>query len=240
MTQRLLLKRKILLIVILLILMPIIWIYSSREPNYAEIHQLYNKVINPAGSVVSYGFNARSFRRFLRKPSLNLAGSLCYSFFEYTTSPDIIYNVYTDGFNKDNRLSGIYSGRVASWSLEGWFLRYMTDTTNFQQILSERGIHEHIESVQMIEHSLSYLQTLLIGQNRKMCIWVHTENSDYFLEYNYYLQYLINDSPDECFSYDFYDLDGYRAKYGGLWTKLYSLISGNRVNEYNPGAFSSH
>jgi hypothetical protein len=78
----------------------------------------------------------------------------------------------------------------------------------------EHGIEEEILSYVTIAHYyLDYNEGELAdpGTGPKMCIWIHTDTGDYFLEDN---PYLAEDPLDTNFTYDFYNLARYAKKYG--------------------------
>lgn len=163
------------------------------------------------GDVIAYTLSKKDFQEFLRKPSMDASSG----FAVYRKSMDRegyieveIFNV--NGNAKYEAVSGYL--RIGSWPVYTEFIDFMDDVDNFKQILSKRGIYEEILSYVIIEHiTYEAKENELIppGTYPTMCIWIHTDAGDYFLEHK-----ANGDILDTDFTYDFYDLIGYSKKYG--------------------------
>lgn len=173
------------------------------------------------GEVVGYYLDKGDFREFLQKPSVELLFSKQINWGVYNKIPHkegyIQQRIFaTDKIGPvhyDEAKSGLF--RIASWPVYTEFIDFMNDADSFKQILLERGIDEEIVYYTIITHRYSdppNTEPVPPGtQYNKMCIWIHTDFGDYFLEDN---PYLAEDPNDPAFTYDFHDLAGYSKKYG--------------------------
>ena len=65
--------------------------------------------------------------------------------------------------------------------------------------------------IEYYTYELMPWQSPMPGDGPEMCIWIHTDAGDYFLEHNAYL----SDNPlVKEFPYDFFNLKEFARKYG--------------------------
>ena len=113
---------------------------------------------------------------------------------------------------KGSTKSGLY--RIGSWPVYTEFIDFICNNEKLEYVLLDHSIKANIESVTLFTHGINIVSdnqsaVAAPGTYPKMCVWLHTDNGDYFLEHNHYLA----DGPlDVNFTYDFYDLVSYREK----------------------------
>ena len=107
--------------------------------------------------------------------------------------------------------SGIY--RVGSWPIYTEFIDFMNNSEVFEQILIENGVESKLLERTIFTHGAYNTSSgsNLSGIYPKMCIWLHTDNGDYFLEDN---PYLAENVLDTNYTYSFFDASGYMDKVG--------------------------
>ena len=89
----------------------------------------------------------------------------------------------------------------------------MTNTENFERLLSENGVEESIISCVIVLHWTSVAKEGVLtppGTGPEFCVWLHTDDGDYFLQ----RKVNLNDPHDTSFSFDFFTLEDYVRKYG--------------------------
>ena len=162
------------------------------------------------GDIVVYTLSKLDFRDFLRGQSIY--ENLMFTAYRKSNAGEGYVEVETYTGNG----IGKYESDIASigpWPVYTEFIDFMNDPENFRQILSERGIDEELLSYDIIEHIyLEFKDDELPppGSAPMMCIWLHTDAGDYFLEF----------SPDydnlhsTTFTYKFHNLSEYAKKYG--------------------------
>lgn len=191
---------------------------QNQKPVREEVSNNTTDALRPGtnyqpevGDVVAYDLSQKAFQEFLLQPSIGVITRKCDDFSVYRKSTEKKGNVKLKyyGLNRDFQdisISGYF--RIGGWPVYLEFIDFMNNRENFEQILSERGINEELLSCVIITHKDN--QPILPGTVPIMCIWLHTNKGDYFLEYN---AYLYKDLNDKHFLYDFYDLKGYSQKY---------------------------
>ena len=201
---------------------------TSENVNYALDHNILDIVLNPEmGEAVLYGLERKDFQKFLKEPSINFAGNKCYRFFIYKKAvirdrtgvgfDERPIEVY--GFNKDRiDMRRTYSpatvaDRIGRWPVNLEFVDFMNDPENIRRILKEYDIEEELKSYVIIEHISPPTLLVLGSETRKMCIWVHTDLGDYFLDHTYNPEFGPLDG-DFNNQYTFYTLKEYRKRYG--------------------------
>ena len=163
------------------------------------------------GEIVTYKLNKKHFQEFLLQPSQEILYKNCDGFSVYKKS------TYAEGYVLENWVDEKPSGyfRIGSYPVYTEFIDFINDIDNFKQILSDREIDETLLSCIIIEHVYREFKEDELpppGSAPQMCIWLHTDKNDYFLEDNPYLY----DDPNEpnFLYYDFYNLVEYIQKYG--------------------------
>ena len=166
------------------------------------------------GCVIAYTLTKKAFQEFLKKPLID-SSSGCAVFRKSPNREGYIEleGVGVNGTTKSENVSGYF--RIGSWPVYTEFIDYMSDLDNFKHVLSTHGVEEQILSCVIIAHF--YLETKADeppppGTGPMMCIWIHTDAGDYFLEDKPDLAASVLDTN---FTYEFYDLEDYSAIYGG-------------------------
>lgn len=203
---------------------------AGTNPTQNEVNDTMADTFRPKmGEVIASYLSKENFQKFLKEPSTKKFTE--FTIFEKSGYIDISRDtsippkikteggikqkgVLLDGttIKEETARSGLF--RVGAWPIYTEFIDFMSDPENFRKILSEHGIDEKMLSYMMIEYDyLEFKEGELIppGTEPRMCIWIHTDAGDYFLEDN---PYLAEDALDTNFTYDFYDLVGYSKKYG--------------------------
>jgi len=112
----------------------------------------------------------------------------------------------------DEMKSGYY--RIGAWPVYTEFIDFMNNADNFKQILLEQKIENELLNYAIMAHT-TYVHEgdgpPPPGNQPQMCIWLHTDKGDYFLDHN---PYIAESHRDPNFTFDFYTLDEYRQKYG--------------------------
>ena len=170
-----------------------------------------------AGDVVTYTLSQKAFQEFLLQPSMDILSEKCDNLSVY--KKDAIIDGYvqlemfkSDGYYTDGELSGYF--RIGNWPVYLEFIDFMNNKDNFKQILLEYDINDELLSCVIIAHrnyNVKNGEPIPPGTAPIMCIWLHTNSGDYFLENN---PYLYSDPRDTHFLYDFYNLKDYSQKYG--------------------------
>ena len=177
---------------------------SKPSPNYQP----------KTGDVVAYTLSRKAFQEFLLQPSVDVLSAKCdyLSVFRKYREGNVQQEVFgPEGVKKEVCVSGYF--RIGNWPVYLEFIDFMNNEDNFRQILLEHNIHDELLSYTAIAHkNYDDSEPRKPGTMPKMCIWLHTNNGDYFLESN---AYLYADPHDTNFLYDFYDLNKYSQKYGG-------------------------
>ena len=182
--------------------------YSMTESNKKAVYYEPQK-----GDIVAYGLNKEAFQKFLRNPSTEAF----VGFWVYRKSLLKEGYIEAEGFSVDGTTkleakSGVF--RVGDWPVHTEFIDFMNNSDNFKQILTKQGIEEKIVSYVIILHDNKkpkWWKQIQPGDGiPQMCIWIHTDMGDYFLEDNPYLPF-----NKEFINYNFYNLDGYSQMYGG-------------------------
>ena len=187
-----------------------------------EADKMKNSVIDvdylpQPGDVASYGTVSREeLRVFLQDPSMASLQSSCNTLIIYRKSDSVADCIESERLAPGRSIMYADSGvfRIGSWPVYTEFIDYMSDIDNFRQILSERDINEDILSCTIFtysEYSSNVNQQLLPGDGPKMCIWIHSDEGDYFLVDN---PYYATDPHDTNYTYDFYDTASFIEKLG--------------------------
>ena len=170
------------------------------------------------GEVASYFIGKSTFKEFLKNPSLDILTHKSnvievYSKTLYREGFISVKILTSDPVKEEKARSGVF--RVGNWPVYTEFIDFMNNPDNFKQILSEQGIEEKIISYVIIEHDSNkstWLKQIRPGDGiPQMCIWIHTDIGNYFLEHNVYL---YENPHDTRFGYIFYNLSEYSRKYG--------------------------
>ena len=218
-------KRNIFIILIICMLLPTLLlgcdtelvVVSPTPAQEAVSYDMAGTIINGLnyrpqdGDIVTYTMSKEEFQDFLRGRSIDISQVAAFrkssnreGFVECTT-----YSV--NDYVKYEYESGTF--RIGSWPVYTEFIDFMNAPENFRQILSEHGIDEELLSYDIIEHYYLVFEDdelPLPGSGSKMCIWLHTDAGDYFLEDN--PDYDNPDPLSTTFTYKFYDLAEYAKK----------------------------
>ena len=165
------------------------------------------------GDVIAYTIRKKEFQEFLVEPLIDTLPG--FAVYKKSTSRDGYIEVKgfsANGITNYENVSGYL--RIGSWPIYTEFIDFMNNPENFKQILLEHGIVEEILYYVILEHYyLEFKEDEVVppGTGPTMCIWIHTNTGDYFLEHN---AYLYEDPSETEFRYDFYNLAGYSKKYG--------------------------
>jgi len=176
----------------------------KREINYE---------LQPGEILTIETLDREGIRAFLVEPSLETLYEYCEFVIIYRKSERIPGNVEYQMLAPEKKIDSTEGGvyRVGAWPIYTSFIDYMNDIEGFEQILLERGIEAEVLSVVMFAHDIYMPKKPLPGDTPKACIWLHSDNGDYFLEFNFYLN---TNFHDESYTYNFYDLTGYIEKLG--------------------------
>ena len=178
---------------------------SNTDSSVGEC--LYNK---EPGDVLEYHLSVAEFQDFMRAPAVEKLSNY---------SPIVYRDSENGGLQRRNTKEENYfiafernEVRIGGWVVDSEFLEYMRNKKNFEEALSEKGVEEEVLDWAIITHPYRkfYLFNPPPGTAPIMCIWLHTDENDYFLEGN--AQLLVND-PYAVFTYDFYTRNEYATKY---------------------------
>ena len=167
------------------------------------------------GEVVAYLISKKDFQEFLLRPNENSFHEKVFLVFRKSDIREGYIKL--EVFGHDHDIKSENEGgliRIGEWPVYSWFVDFMNEKENFKQILAENDIQEELLSYVIIEHEFIVLEEgeLLPPQAwEQMCIWLHTDAGDYFLENDPYK----GSANGTKFFYKFYDLEEYSQKYGG-------------------------
>ncbi len=182
-----------------------------------ESHTNFVKDYQPeVGDVSVYYLSKKSFADFLRNPTLENVSAYCGSLSVYSKHISKSGYIQAKFFSKEHSassdsISGFY--RAGSWPIYTEFIEFMNDPNNFKKALINNKVEDELLSYVIITHSQYETKDnkpLPPGTYPVMCIWVHTEKGDYFLEFD---GNLYDDSQDKTFRYNFYTLEEYMQMY---------------------------
>ena len=160
-----------------------------------------------------YRLNTVAMRAFLKAPSMDNLALYCSSFFRYNgVSGDHLPNqIVYYGFIEESRISGQAPEPVGGYGrlrVYTELIDFMSDTYNFQSVLSDYGIEDDVISYVIIEHFHHDGRWFLWNATRRMCFWIHTDNGEYFMIETA----LYENNPQS--TYTIYGLDEYRKMEG--------------------------
>jgi len=157
--------------------------------------------------VISFKLSSSALHEFLKGPTIDALWETSEVIVVFRKSRNLYWDiesirVFPSGDSLEYAESGIY--RLGAWPVYTEFIDFMNEPENFVKILAEHDIDEEILDIAVICHPNSR------GGLGGMCIWIHTDGGDYFLE-----DYLFPDGDphDTTFTYLFHDLAGYSNKY---------------------------
>ena len=169
------------------------------------------------GDIVILGVLFRDdLRVFFQEPTMETLLSESTHFIVYRKSNTFDNDIESYRYAPTELQSTAPSGtfRIGGWPVYSGFIDFMNDDRKFTEILFENDISEEMIFRQIIVHNSILSNTEQLSTQDMyydMCIWIHTENGDYFLHDN---PYLTDNNLDTSFTYDFYDLNSYIIKLG--------------------------
>ena len=198
-----------------------LWFWSGQGNNraFAQYKALQREREYEMDSFIAYSFDATEFNKFLSDPTIKTLYDKSEEQKIYQKMPNAEGYISVEYFELGEVQTGVQESgrwRVGNWPIYTEFIDYVNNYGNFHIALQERAIDEEILGVFVISHpslaqrnnTAAYLPP---GTGPVMCIWIHTNASDYFLEHKPDLE---NPHRTE-FTYDFYDLQRYARRYGG-------------------------
>ena len=172
------------------------------------------------GDIMVYITSLAGLREFMKKPSLEtifMNSSVLDVYRKSESRVDFVEveRIFGPTLNWQTAKSG--SLRIGSWPVYTEFIDFLSNTENIRQILLERDINEEIISYVIIQHGRAdSLVTYSEGQTTPsntptMCLWIHTDAGDYFLEHYFNLD---SDPLDTNWAFQFQTFEEYSLKYG--------------------------
>jgi len=198
-----------------------LWFWNGQENNraFVQYKALQREREYEMDSFIAYSFDAKEFNKFLLDPTIKTLHDKNEEQKIYQKTPNAEGYISVEYFEFGEVQVGVQANgrwRVGNWPIDTEFIDYVNNYENFRIVLQGHAINEEIRGVFVISHpSLAQRNNTDAypppGTGPVMCIWIHTNASDYFLEHKPDLE---NPHRTE-FTYDFYDLQRYARRYGG-------------------------